>query len=264
MTGAYIKRGLAYSYQNKREEAVKEFDAAIAISPDATLVLYAYDHKILCYVGVKYSVQMRKTIADCQREYEKIKASESFRKDLAFRQQIQNSYAAILDSYCISLYLLQEYGRIKKIISDFITEFESETDFGQKMNVSADLFFHLSQAFRGEKNFARERYYLEKSLYWAKQGKFVYDCLYLRLAAHALIQKKYDQALSYCDSGLAEKQVVSNRNYEESHAILLFAKSKIYEKMGQPEIAAKYAEKARKLDPSPLFHKKFDRWWIKK
>ena len=79
---------------------------------------------------------------------------------------------------------------------------------------------------------------------------------------YELQQKNYEQALAYCDSGLAEKKIVSNQVYAQTQAVLLFAKSKIYEKMGRPETAHEYAEKARKLDPFPGFEKSFERWWI--
>ena len=264
MAGAHIKRGLAYSDQKKRKEAFKEFDAAIAISPDPSLVLYTYNLKISTSLSRKYAGEVNEIITACLREYEKIKASEAFRKDSEFRENILNSYSGVVFSYCHFLFWMKKYARAKKMIFNFLAEFKSETDFGRQTDFSASIFFILSQAFRGEKNFAQERYYLTKSLYWAKQEKYVFEFLYLRLAAYEVMQKKYDQALSYCDSGLAMKQFVSNQVYEDSCAMLLFAKSKIYEEMGQPEIAAEFAQKALKLNSSPHFQKIFNLWWVKK
>ena len=262
--GANVKLGLAYSYLKKREEAIKAWDDAIAISPEVSLVLYVYNLKITDYFSPKYAEEAHKVFTSCQLTYEKIKASESFRKDSAYRQHIQDLYGSFISNYCFPLFMQKDFGQAKKIISQFYAEFESENDFGNKLDCSAYLFFLWAQAFRGENNLIQEQQYLKKSLYWAKQGKFVYEYLYLRLAAHELQQGNFEHALSYCDSGLAEKQFLSNRNYAQAQAVLLFAKSKIYEKMGRPETAREFAEKSRKLCPNPRLRQNFNPWWIEK
>ena len=153
--------------------------------------------------------------------------------------------------------------RIKKIIHNFIADFESEDDFGRTTDASASIFFLLAEAFREEKNFEKEQFYLKKSFHWAMQGKFVDGSLYLRLAAYEVKRGNYEQALAYCDSGLASKQILSNQLHAAQQAILLFAKSKIYEKMGRPETAREYVEKSRMLCQAPNLRKLFDPWWIK-
>jgi len=158
---------------------------------------------------------------------------------------------------------VKDFSRMKQMILDFLTEFESEDDFGRQVDYSAALYFLLAEAFRGEKDYEEEQFYLKKSLYWAKRGKTVYEYLYLRLAVYELQQENYEQALAYCDSGLGSTKFISNRFHAESQAILLFAKSKIYEKMGRPEAAREYLEKSRKLHPSPNLRNGFNPWWIK-
>ena len=264
LAGAHVKRGIAYSYQKKRAEAIKELDAAIAISPDTTLVLYAYQTKIAPFLNRKYIKEAREIFAACRKAYEKSKASESFRKNPEFRQSIQDAYASTLFSYSHFLFWMKEYAQAKEVIFNFSAEFESEKDFGRRITYSSAIFFILSQTFRLEKNFEQERHYLDQSFYWAKKGKTVPEYLYLRLAVYETIQGKYEQALAYCDYGLTRKQFLSNRNHAESQAMLLFAKSKIYEQMGQMKTAAEFTEKARKLDSSPHFLTYFGRWWFKK
>ena len=262
--GANVKLGLAYSYLRKREEAFKAFDAVIADSDNIppSLVMFAYGLKIMVCMRHRDDRKMQETITAFQAEYDKINASEDFRKDSAFRQAVRSSYVSAISGYWIYICKIKKYALLKKQIFELLAQFESENDFGRQLNESAAIFFMLSQAFRGEKDYEKELFYLKKSLYWAKQGYYVYGHLYLRLASHELQRGNFEQALAYCDSGLAEKKIVSNQVYAQTQAVLLFAKSKIYEKMGRPETAREYAEKARKLDPFPGFEKSFERWWI--
>lgn len=157
---------------------------------------------------------------------------------------------------------IKGFDRIKKIIYDFIADIESEGDFARIADESGVHYFLLAEAFRGEKYLEKEQIYLKNSFHWAKQEKFVYEYLYLRLAACEVKRKNYEQALTYCDSGLTSKQFITNRLHAESLAVLLFAKSKIYEKMGRPETIREYPQ-IRKLCQSLNLRKRFAPWWIK-
>ncbi len=262
LAGANVKKGIVYCHQKNRAKALEAFDVAISNSPDAETVMYAYSLKLTCFWSKKYIEEIHDIMDACRKEYEKIKTSEEFRKNPEFRRSIQNKYSYSIDGYCFFILLFKEVDRIKKIIHNFIADFESEDDFGRTTDASASIFFLLAEAFREEKDFEKEQFYLKKSFHWAKRGKFVDGSLYLRLAAYEVKRGNYEQALAYCDSGLASKQISSNQLHAAQQAILLFAKSKIYEKMGRPETAREYLKKSRKLHPSPNFRKYFDPWWI--
>ena len=102
--GANVKLGLAYSYLKKRDEAIKAWNDAIAISPDVSLVLYVYNLKITDYFSPKYAEEAHKVFASCRLTYEKIRLSESFRKDPAYRQHIQDLYGTFICNYCFALF----------------------------------------------------------------------------------------------------------------------------------------------------------------
>ncbi|MBQ9335704.1 MAG: tetratricopeptide repeat protein [Lentisphaeria bacterium] len=263
LAGANVKKGIVYCHQKNRVKALEAFDVAISNSPDAETVMYAYSLKLLCFWSKKYVEEIHGIMDACRKEYEKIKTSEEFRKDPEFRQSIQNKYSHSIDGYCSFILHFKGFGRIKKIIHDFIADFKSEDDFGRTIDNSASIFFLLAETFREKNDFEKELFYLKKSFHCAKQGKFVGDSLYLRLAAYEVRRGNYEQALAYCDSGLTSKQFLSNPLHAERQAILLIAKSKIYEKMGRPETAREYVEKSRMLCQAPNLRKLFDPWWIK-
>ena len=263
LAGANVKKGIVYCHQKNRVKALEAFDVAISNSPDAETVMYAYSLKLSYFWSKKYVEEIHGIMDACRKEYEKIKTSEEYRKDPGFRQAIQNKYSHSIDGYCSFILHFKGFGRIKKIIHDFIADFGSEDDFARITDESSLHYFLLAEAFRGEKDLEKEQFYLNKSFYWAKRGKFVYEYLYLRLAAHELKLGNYEQALKYCDSGLTEEQILTNLLHAESQAILLIAKSKIYEKMGRPETAREYLKKSRKQCQSPNLRKFFVPWWIK-
>ena len=77
LTGANIKLGVIYSHQKKRSEAFKALDAAIAMSPDESSVLYAYNLKLSYFFSPEYAEEIHKIMTDCRRYYEKVNMSRS-------------------------------------------------------------------------------------------------------------------------------------------------------------------------------------------
>ena len=221
---AFLRLGDAYSYKNDYRKAIEFYDKILAENPYYEIQLIVFQHQITCY--------------SCWRHYKE--ADEVGRKALKLMDRIReyyrtpvmlnkflNQYGMIVIFWGSSLFVRREYDEAEKQYLKFLTHFKSEKEMVEIIHHASLIYFNFSQIYHKKRDARKEILYLRKSLLCRKEGTLVETDLYLRLAAYSLREKKYQEALDYCETGIKVKSHFSGRKFKIQHYKMLRAAKEI-------------------------------------
>ena len=120
------------------------------------------------------------------------------------------------------------YDDAEKLYLQFLSCFKNEKEMTEIINDPSSVYYCFSKVFHENKDSEKELSYLTKSLLYRKDGTEVQTELYIRLAAYAVRDKKWKDALDYCNAGMKVKPCFLDRKSKLLHYQMLeAAKEKI-------------------------------------
>ena len=221
---AFLRLGDAYSCKDDYRKAIQFYDKILAENPYYEIQLIVFQRQISCYSYWRHYKEAdevgRKALKLMDRIREYYRTPEMLNKFL-------NQYGMIVIFWGSSLFVRREYDEAEKQYLKFLTHFKSEEEMIEIIHHASLIYFNFSQIYHKKRDARKEILYLRKSLFCRKEGTLVETDLYLRLAAYSLREKKYQEALDYCDKGIKVKSGFSGQKFKIQHYKMLRAAKEI-------------------------------------
>ena len=237
---ALFRFGDAYCTMGRTDRGMQSYDEIIRIAPDSRTRLTAIHRKIFMYLLVQRVDEAKHALRKAYELLEREEKTDSYKTDKSKQKIFLNLREAIILTHGSILYRQKQYREAEKLYLEFLSRFKNDADFRNIIQDAVLFYSNVSRVYHQLRNPEKELYYLNHILSIASDDQIYFTPTHLRLAAFALRDKNYAQALQYCDMGLAPR---SNRmtaeNKRQSRAMLLNAKAEIYKRMKKTEEAAK-------------------------
>ena len=237
---ALFRFGDAYCTMGCFDQGLQSYDEIIRIAPDSRTRLTALHRKIFMYLLVDRGDEAEQSLRKAYELLDREEKTDSYKTDRSKQKIFLNLREAIILTHGSILYRKKQHREAEKIYLEFLSRFKDDTEFRNIIKDAILFYSKLSELYHYFRNPEKELYYLNHILSIASDDQIYFTPTHLRLAAFALRDKNYAQALQYCDMGLAPR---SNRmtaeNIRQSRAMLLNAKAEIYKRMKKTEEAEK-------------------------
>ena len=234
-----IRRGNAYAFLNRYEDAVNDFDAAIKEAPYFSTELVGYYHKIFALTACKRHDEADATARKALKLLDHIEEDLICKDDKEKRNIFLNYRKMVIIWWGISLSKRKKYAEKEKLFADFLSRFKNEKDFREAVEDAAVFYNDMAELYHALKNTEKELYFLHKSLS-TDDDSIVFTGTHLRLIGYAIRDKNYVKALKICDQALNIKSSRMNLDLRQrNQEMLLSAKIKIFQLMNKPEEAKK-------------------------
>ena len=254
---AFLRLGDAYSYKNDYRKAIQFYDKILAENPYYEIQLIVFQHQITCYSCWKHYKEAdevgRKALKLMGRILEHYKTPEMLKKFL-------NQYGMIVIFWGTSLFVRKEYDEAEKQYLKFLTHFKSEKEMVEIIHHASLIYFHFSKIYHKKRDVRKEFLYLRKSLHCRKEDTLVETDLYLRLAAYSLREKKYQEALDYCDKGIQVKSHFCGQKFKIQHYKMLRAAKEIISSQMTSSTKKEQKSSQAYMELSPDLKKQLD--WL--
>ena len=224
---ALLRQGDAYAFLKKYEKSIQAYAKVLEEKPCFQTQLVALRNQILVFSMWEHYQDADNTAEKALKLLESLRKKGWF-KNAEIRKDYMRHYEIIVRLLGKSLYMQHRYDDAEKLYLQFLSCFKSEKEMAEIIYDPSSVYYYFSKVFHGKKDSEKELSYLRKSLLCRKDGTEVQTELYIRLAAYAVRDKKWKDALDYCNAGMKVKPCFLDRKSKLLHYQMLeAAKEKI-------------------------------------